>query len=79
MELHAVFAYTIYGDKIRVSHYTNWDKAISSWDFLDDCRRNGGLFPIIKWFSVRSWTDPDWNTCRYRSMPTLLAANREEF
>lgn len=69
--LHGVFAYTIFGDRIRVAHYTDWDSAIEKWDTLDTKRRAGDV-SFVKFFAVRSWADPDWNTSRFRSMDTLL-------
>lgn len=63
MDLHGVFAVTIYGDRIRVMHYMDWGNAIGNWDWYE---KNKNWWPIIKFFCVRSWDDPDWNTARYR-------------
>lgn len=67
-DLHGVFAYTIYGDKVRVSHYSNWDDAQREWDLVDKMLT---WYPLIKWLCVRSWDDPAWNTARYRSLETI--------
>lgn len=71
-ELHGIFAVTIYGDRIRVSHYGTWDEVIIRWDALDQYQRSGmNPWKLIKFFCVRSWTDPDWNLSRYRSLDTI--------
>lgn len=74
-ELHAVFAVTIYGDRIRVTHYSNWGDAIKLWNYFDTENRVSGTFGIVKYFAVRAWNDPDWNLSRYRSMRTLREAS----
>ena len=74
-ELHGVFAVTIYGDKIRVSHYGNWNEIIQRWDLLDLIQKRADLeanrYKLVKYFCVRSWEDPEWNLSRYRSLDTL--------
>jgi len=71
-ELHAVFAVTVYGDKIRVTHYESWDKAINVWDWLDGEIKFADLWKgFIKYVCVRSWNDPEWNQSRYRTFGTV--------
>jgi hypothetical protein len=71
-DLHAVFAVTIYGDKIRVSHYGKWEAVITAWDVVDCILKSDwNLYPLLKYVCVRSWGDPQWNTARYRSMDTV--------
>ena len=77
MELHGVFAYTIFGDRIRVTHYTDWRSAIDDFTALDTAKRIVGICPTIKHFCVRSWDDPQWNQARYRSMDSVNLADLE--
>lgn len=71
-DLHGVFATTIYGDKVRVNHYTNWNDAVSLHTSLQySCL---DLFKLVKFFSVRAWDDPEWNQSRFVPLTTLGAA-----
>jgi len=69
-DLHGVFGVTIYGDKVRVSHYGAWDEAQVRWDLLDQMLRLG-YYHLLKYVCVRAWDDPQWNTARYRSLDTV--------
>jgi hypothetical protein len=69
-ELHGVFAHTIYGDKIRVTNYADWDKAQASWSAID-WAIGAGMFPLLKFAFVRAWDDPNCNTARFVSIETV--------
>lgn len=77
-DLHGVFAYTVFGDRIRVSHYESWGEAIDRWNWLDQLQRSAfNGYKSVSFFCVRSWDDPDWNTARYRSLESVRIADKE--
>ena len=71
-ELHGVFATTIFGDRIRVSHYGPWGEIIDRWNLLDRQREAFTPNGLVKFYEVRSWTDDGYMLSRYVSLDTLI-------
>jgi hypothetical protein len=65
-DLHAVFATTAAGKRVRVTDPAAWDRAQFEWRTLDDQRR-ARRFPTVKFFEVRSMDDPG-----YKDAPVSL-------
>lgn len=65
-DLHAVFATTAAGERVRVSDPADWSATTADWSRLDTLRRQR-RFPTVKFFEVRSMDDPG-----YRDAPVSL-------
>jgi hypothetical protein len=59
-ETHAVFAVTAKNERVRISEDLSWNAAQYQWRKLDD-ERVAGHFPHVKFFAVRSTSDPQWS------------------
>jgi hypothetical protein len=70
-----VFSTDQTGVRSRASRWLAWGEAQDEWSRLDDLRRAGEL-PEVKFLSVRSADDPQWNMTPYEPWAVLTSSQR---